>query len=75
MTLFYIGESIINTKTHEAGTVIAVLPAGPNCLRNIYIIDEGDNNNYIIVDEDDLVVYDKYYWDDIGTSVVKEVLD
>lgn len=65
MTKFDIGNSIINTKTHNAGTVIAAFPAGPNCLRNIYIIDEADNNKYIIIDEDDLVDYDKYYWDDI----------
>lgn len=63
--MFDIGDSIINIKTHNAGTVIMVLPAGPNCLRNIYIIDEADNNKYIIIDEDDLIAYDKYYWDNI----------
>lgn len=75
MTRFYLGESIINTKTHNAGTVITVIPAGPKSLRNIYIIDEADDNNYIIVDEDDLVVYDKYYWNEINTLRIKEVLD
>lgn len=61
--LFNIGDSIINTNTHNPGTVIATIPAGHNSLRDIYIIDEADNNNYIIVDEADLIVYDKYYWD------------
>ena len=65
MAKFTIGDSVINTKTHNAGTIIVVFPAGPCSLRNIYIIDEADSNNYIIIDEDDLVVYSKYYWDDI----------
>ncbi len=75
--MFDIGEYIINTKTHNAGTVIVVIPAGPRSLRNIYIIDEADNNNYVIIDEADLVAYDKYYWDDIdiNTMKIKEVLD
>ena len=75
MAKFNIGDSIINTKTHNAGTIIAVLSAGPNCLRNIYIIDEADNNNYIIIDEDDLVIYDKYYWDDNAAIIIRGVLD
>ena len=75
MMLFTIGESIINTNTHNAGTVIAAIPAGPNCLRNIYIIDEADNNNYVIIDEDDLVVYDKYYWDNNVAIITRGVLD
>lgn len=61
--MFDIGDSIINTKTHNAGTVIAVLSAGPRCLRDLYIIDEADTGNYIIIDAEDVVVYDKYYWD------------
>lgn len=65
MARFDIGDPIINTKTHNYGTVIMVSPAGPNCLRNIYLIDEADNNNYIIIDEDDLIAYDEYYWDSI----------
>ena len=63
--MFDIGDSIINTKTHNAGTVILAMPAGPNCLRDIYIIDEADNNNYIIIDADDVIAYDKYYWDNV----------
>ena len=63
--MFDIGDSIINTKTHNAGTVIVVLPAGSRCLRDIYIIDEADSNNYIIIDADDVIAYDKYYWDNI----------
>lgn len=75
MARFDIGDSIINTKTHNPGTVIMVSPAGPNCLRNIYLIDEADNNNYIIIDEDDIIAYDKYYWDSIDTMNIKEILD
>ena len=75
MMVFNIGESIINTNTHNVGTVIAAIPAGQNSLRNIYIIDESDNNNYIIVDEADLIVYDKYYWDYNATVITRGVLD
>lgn len=64
MTKFNIGDSIINIKTSNAGTIIAAFPAGPNCLRNIYIIDEADDDNYSIIDEDFLVDYDKYYWEE-----------
>lgn len=63
--MFDLGDSIINTRTHNAGTVIAAIHAGPNCLRDIYIIDEADRGKYIIIDADDVVAYDKYYWDDI----------
>ena len=52
MTRFNIGDFIINVKTSNAGTIIAAFSAGPNCLRNIYIIDEADDDNYIIIDED-----------------------
>ena len=61
--MFDIGDTIINTKTHNAGTVIAVLSAGSKCLRDLYIIDEADTNNYLIIDVEDVVAYDKYYWD------------
>ena len=63
--MFDIGDSIINTKTHNAGTVIAIIPAGSKSLRDLYIIDEADNNDYIIVDADDVIAYDKYYWDNV----------
>ena len=66
--MFDIGDSIINTKTHHSGTVIAFLPAGPRCLRDIYIIDDGDRDNYVIVDAEYIVAYDKYYWDELEAS-------
>jgi hypothetical protein len=75
MMMFNMGESIINTKTHNAGTVIATISAGPKCLRDLYIIDEADNSNYIIIDECDLVAYDKHYWDDNAAIIIREVLD
>lgn len=75
MVKFNIGDSIINTNTHNAGTVIAVVPAGPNCLRDLYIIDEADSNRYLIIDADDVIAYDKYYWDDNAAIIVRGVLD
>ena len=73
--MFDIGDSIINTKTHNTGTVIAFLSAGHKCLRDIYIIDEADSGNYIIIDADYVIAYDKYYWEDNTVVIIKEVLD
>lgn len=68
--LYDLGDSVINTKTHNAADVIAVIPAGHNSIRTLYIIEEA--STYVIIDEVDLVAYDKYYWDAIDTVVIKE---
>jgi hypothetical protein len=69
--MFNPGDSVINTKTHNAADIITVIPAGHNSIRTLYIIEE-NTTGYLIVDETDLVVYDKYYWDDIDTVTIKE---
>ncbi len=75
-TLYNPGDSVINTKTHRAATVIAVIPAGSNSTRDLYVIDS--DAGYLIVDDEDLVVYNKYYWDELDMMAlhhIKEVLD
>ena len=62
-TQFRPGEYVINTKTNEAATVIAVIPQGTYSLRDLYILRV--YNSYCIVDDDDLAVYDKDYFKSI----------
>lgn len=64
MQLFNIGETVIDTKTHEAVEIIAIIPAGHNSIINLYVV-EPSEGGYYILNESDLVVYDKYYWDEL----------
>ena len=64
--LFNPGESVINTRTHESATIIAVIPNGPNSIRDLYVL--FGPQGYYIVDAEELVVYDKYYWDELPSG-------
>jgi hypothetical protein len=68
MQLFNLGESVIDTKTHECASVVAVIPAGENSISDLYVL-LTDYSDYYITDGDRLVVYDKYYWDDLPATV------
>lgn len=62
MQLFNIGETVINTKRNSVVTVTAVIPSGENSLVDLYILRENEDA-YYITDAEDLIVYDKYYFD------------
>ena len=62
-TRFRPGEYVINTKANEAATVFAVIPQGTYSLRDLYVLRV--YNSYCIVDDDDLAVYDKDYFNHI----------
>ena len=64
MQLFNIGETVIDTKTHEAVEVIAIIPTGHYSIMDLYVV-ESSEGEYYIRGESDLVVYDKYYWDEL----------
>ena len=66
MQRFNIGELIIDTKIKRAARVIAYVPYGKNALFDLYIlmIEDDENRMFYISDEEDLIVYDKYYWDE-----------
>lgn len=73
MQLFNLGETIIDTRTHNAVTVVSVIPQGTNSIIDVYVLD--DDGKLYLSDNTNLVVYDKYYWDTIDTLKIKEVLD
>lgn len=60
--LFNLGETIIVKDLEAAGTIVSIIPAGRNSLINLYIVEV--NDVYHIFPEDNLLVYDKYYWDE-----------
>ena len=35
-----------------------------DCIKDLYIIQSDETDEYRIVDEDRIIPYDKYYWDD-----------
>jgi hypothetical protein len=54
--------------------VVAIIPQGPNSMMDLYIL-RRDGGEYYISDYEDLIVYDKHYWDNIDTCKIREVLD
>ena len=64
--LFIPGDPVINTRTHESSTIIAVIPNGPNSVRDLYVL--LGPHGYYIVDDEELVVYDKRYWDELPSG-------
>jgi hypothetical protein len=64
MANFKPGDWCIDTKSHVAVDIIAVIPAGHNSLISLYIV-EPSEGGYYILDESNLIEYDKYYWDSI----------
>ena len=73
MQLFNLGETVIDTRTHNTVIVVSIIPQGEHSLADIYVLD--DEGRFYLSDDTNLVVYDKYYWDDIDTLKIKEVLD
>lgn len=61
--LFNLGETVIVEDLRSAGTITAVIPAGHNSLINLYVVEI--DFVYHIFPEDNLLVYDKYYWDEV----------
>jgi hypothetical protein len=74
MQLFNLGEWIIDTRSHATATVVSVIPQGQNSMADVYVLEKDDGELYLSTDTH-LVCYDKYYWDDINTLKIKEVLD
>lgn len=64
MTKFEIGDWCIDTKSHRAVDVIAIIPAGRNSMIDLYVVESSDAGYYIISGTY-LIEYDKYYWDDM----------
>lgn len=62
--MFNLGDWVIDTKTHEAVDIIAIIPAGENSIIDLYVV-EKDDGSYYISDAKNLITYDKYYWDSI----------
>lgn len=74
MQLFHINETVIDTRSHDAVVVVAIIPQGPNSMMDLYVL-RRDGGEYYISDYEDLIVYDKHYWDNIDTLRINEVLD
>ena len=60
--MFRIGQTVIDTKTDEIATIQMCITE--DCIKNLYIIQSDETDEYRIVDEDRIIPYDKYYWDD-----------
>lgn len=74
MRLFNINETVIDTRSHDAVVVVAIIPQGENSMMDLYVL-RRDGGEYYIADYENLIVYDKHYWDNINTLVIREVLD
>jgi hypothetical protein len=64
MSLFDIGNWCIDTKSHRAVDIIAIIPAGHNSMIDLYVV-EPSQGSYYILSETDLIEYNKYYWDEV----------
>ena len=60
---FELGDWVIETKTHRSGSVIATIPVGENSICDLYVVDF--DGKYEIFDSQVLIIYDKYYWDNL----------
>ena len=63
MRLFNLGETVIDTRTHDTAIVISIIPQGENSIADIYVLDK--DGKFYLSDDTNLVVYDKYYWDEL----------
>ena len=70
MQLFNLGDTVIDTRTHNSAIVVSIIPQGQNSITDVYVLDV-DGKLYLS-DDSNLVEYDKYYWDDIDTLKIKE---
>ena len=73
MANFELGDWVIETNRHRSGSVIAIIPAGENSICDLYIVEF--DGKYEIFDSQVIIPYDKYYWENIDTLNIKEVLD
>lgn len=64
MAKFELGQWCIDTKAKQSVDVIAIIPAGHNSIVDLYIV-EPSEGGYYILGENDLIEYDKYYWDNV----------
>ena len=62
MAKFELGAWCIDTTTHRAVDIIAIIPAGHNSIVDLYVVEPNDGGYYIL-NENNLTEYDKYYWD------------
>jgi hypothetical protein len=67
MAKFEIGDWCIDTKSHRAVDIIAIIPAGHNSMIDLYVVEPSDGGYYIL-SETDLTEYNKYYWDDLPSK-------
>ncbi len=65
--LFNLGETVIDTRKHRAAIVISIIPYGENSINDVYVL-ETDGELYLS-DDSRLIVYDKYYWDELDERV------
>ena len=71
MGLFKLGDWVIDTKTHESVDVIAIIPAGKNSIKELYVLCK-DDGSYYIADSTYLIMYDRYYWDELAEQELAE---
>lgn len=64
MAKFELGTWCIDTKAKQSVDIIAIISAGGNSIIDLYIV-EPSSGGYYILNENDLIEYDKYYWDAI----------
>ena len=65
MQLFNLGETVIDTKSQDAVTVVAIIPQGRDALYDIYVLMDESGNRIYMRDDADLITYNKYYWDEL----------
>lgn len=61
--LFELGDWVIETKDHRSGNIIAIIPTCENAICDLYIVEF--DGKYEIFDSQAIILYDKYYWDDM----------
>ena len=61
--MFNIGEDVIDTVRKQGVTIAAIIPSP---IEDLYVVNTwlGDTS-YYIVDRNSLIVYDKYYFDEV----------
>ena len=67
MPLFNIGELIIDTKIKQTVRVVGIIPRGLTALYDLYILmkESDDDHSIYISDDESLIFYDKYYFDEV----------
>lgn len=61
---YEVGQWVIDTQKSIAGTIACVFPSNWDAIEQLYVVRNDDIPELYIQSEDNIIPYDKYYFDE-----------